>query len=314
MPSPPGSPRSTAPSTSSTSGISRSTSLWRRSPSAAGGAASDPYVSTSTRTQLDEVGDWWHANRPMASLSARHGPLPLGQIRFGRHRLARVLCSGDFSSGGGHYGGAYGVTQVYGTYPLQFWDQWPRLTRWDTTPALLTPTATFRRSTTVTTARPAATAGPPRIRTAGQRHDHELLHICSGGYGNINLAFHQRCIDEQMLPEINGAACLTSASTFLDVPPSHPFFSYVETLVSNGVTGGCAPSYYCPDSPVTRAQMAVFLLKVEVRRGPRSAARDRHRVCRRPGRLLRRRLDRGARRTRRDGRLRKRAATAPTPR
>ena len=34
-----------------------------------------------------------------------------------------VLCSGDFGSGGNHYGGGYAVTQVYGTYPLQMWDQ-----------------------------------------------------------------------------------------------------------------------------------------------------------------------------------------------
>jgi hypothetical protein len=29
------------------------------------------------------------------------------------------------------------------------------------------------------------------------------------------------------------------------------------------VTGGCAPSHYCPNNPVTRAQMAVFLLKAK---------------------------------------------------
>ena len=83
------------------------------------------------------------------------------------------------------------------------------------------------------------------------------------GWGYVSFEFHQRCIDEQMMPEINGASCLTEASTFLDVPPSHPFFDYVETLAAIGVTGGCAPSYYCPDNPVTRAQMAVFLLKAK---------------------------------------------------
>ena len=64
-----------------------------------------------------------------------------------------------------------------------------------------------------------------------------------------------------MMPEINGASCLTQASTFIDVPPSHPFYQYVETLAANGVTGGCGGAYYCPDASVTRAQMAVFLLK-----------------------------------------------------
>jgi hypothetical protein len=54
-----------------------------------------------------------------------------------------------------------------------------------------------------------------------------------------------------------------AAATFADVPPSHLFFPFVERLYAAGVTGGCAtsPLAYCPDSPVTRGQMAVFLLK-----------------------------------------------------
>jgi hypothetical protein len=45
-----------------------------------------------------------------------------------------------------------------------------------------------------------------------------------------------------------------------DVPTSHPFFSYVEALYASGITAGCG-SGYCPDDPVTRGQMAVFLTK-----------------------------------------------------
>lgn len=53
------------------------------------------------------------------------------------------------------------------------------------------------------------------------------------------------------------------AATFNDVPTSHPFFQFVEALKASGITGGCsaAPPLYCPDSPVTRGQMAVFLAK-----------------------------------------------------
>ena len=47
---------------------------------------------------------------------------------------------------------------------------------------------------------------------------------------------------------------------FLDVPPAHGFRPFVTTLARNGVTAGCGGGNYCPDSPVTRAQMAVFLL------------------------------------------------------
>jgi len=36
---------------------------------------------------------------------------------------------------------------------------------------------------------------------------------------------------------------------------------WIEALKSDGVTGGCGSGNYCPNNPVTRAQMAVFLLK-----------------------------------------------------
>jgi hypothetical protein len=49
------------------------------------------------------------------------------------------------------------------------------------------------------------------------------------------------------------------AATFTDVPTSHPFFRFVEALVASGITGGCGGGLYCPDDPITRAQMAVFL-------------------------------------------------------
>lgn len=50
-------------------------------------------------------------------------------------------------------------------------------------------------------------------------------------------------------------------ATFNDVPTSNPFFQYVEALAASGVTGGCGNGNYCPDTPVTRGQMAVFLAK-----------------------------------------------------
>lgn len=44
-----------------------------------------------------------------------------------------------------------------------------------------------------------------------------------------------------------------------DVPTSHPFFRFIEALAAAGVTGGCSAGSYCPDTAVTRGQMAVFL-------------------------------------------------------
>ena len=45
------------------------------------------------------------------------------------------------------------------------------------------------------------------------------------------------------------------------MPTDTPFYRFIETLFHKGVTGGCAGGGYCPTNPVTRAQMAVFLLK-----------------------------------------------------
>ena len=49
--------------------------------------------------------------------------------------------------------------------------------------------------------------------------------------------------------------------TFGDVPLSDPGFQYIEALVSSGITAGCGGGNYCPDNPLTRRQMAVFLAK-----------------------------------------------------
>jgi len=51
------------------------------------------------------------------------------------------------------------------------------------------------------------------------------------------------------------------ASTFSDVPVSDPAFQYVEALAASGITGGCGGGKFCPDNPVTRRQMAIFLSK-----------------------------------------------------
>ena len=52
-------------------------------------------------------------------------------------------------------------------------------------------------------------------------------------------------------------------ATFNDVPTSHPFFQFIEALNASGITAGCqaSPPLYCPDAPLTRGQMAVFLAK-----------------------------------------------------
>jgi S-layer family protein len=48
---------------------------------------------------------------------------------------------------------------------------------------------------------------------------------------------------------------------FTDVPPTYWAGAWIKQLVAEGVTSGCGTGTYCPESPVTRAQMAVFLVK-----------------------------------------------------
>jgi hypothetical protein len=53
------------------------------------------------------------------------------------------------------------------------------------------------------------------------------------------------------------------AATFSDVQDTYWAWAFVERLYNAGVTGGCStnPLQFCPDTAVTRDQMAVFLLK-----------------------------------------------------
>jgi|GEM_PF-4998799 len=56
-------------------------------------------------------------------------------------------------------------------------------------------------------------------------------------------------------------AVLFPSSIFDDVPADHPYYSYISMLKARGVTVGCSlnPPLYCPDSYVTRDQMAAFI-------------------------------------------------------
>jgi hypothetical protein len=49
--------------------------------------------------------------------------------------------------------------------------------------------------------------------------------------------------------------------SFGDVPATSSFYPFVETILHNGITGGCASASYCPTTPTTREQMAVFALE-----------------------------------------------------
>jgi hypothetical protein len=52
-----------------------------------------------------------------------------------------------------------------------------------------------------------------------------------------------------------------AVATFNDVSVIDPGYRFIEALVAAGITSGCGGGNYCPDAPLTRRQMAVFLSK-----------------------------------------------------
>ena len=93
-----------------------------------------------------------------------------------------------------------------------------------------------------------------------------LVRGVTGGCGNGAYCPGGLVTREQMavflLKTLMGPAYLPPACTapvFNDVPCSNPFAPWINALVARGVTSGCGAGNYCPGSPVTRAQMSVFL-------------------------------------------------------
>ncbi|HEY7114332.1 MAG TPA: S-layer homology domain-containing protein [Thermoanaerobaculia bacterium] len=57
-------------------------------------------------------------------------------------------------------------------------------------------------------------------------------------------------------------------SSFTDVPTSEPFYKKIETLLHTGITAGCTATTYCPNDPVSRGAMAIFIAKGLAGGGP----------------------------------------------
>jgi hypothetical protein len=54
-----------------------------------------------------------------------------------------------------------------------------------------------------------------------------------------------------------------AVGVFPDVPTTHWAAAWIEQLLLEGITAGCGGGLYCPEDSVTRAQMAVFLLRAK---------------------------------------------------
>ena len=95
-----------------------------------------------------------------------------------------------------------------------------------------------------------------------------LHHSITGGCGGTNYCPGNPTTREQMavfvLVAKEGAGYTPPACTtpvFADVPANSPFCRFIEELARRAVVTGCGGGNYCPTQPVTREQMAVFVLR-----------------------------------------------------
>ena len=54
-----------------------------------------------------------------------------------------------------------------------------------------------------------------------------------------------------------------TGTVFADVPTTHWAADWIEQLAAEGVTGGCGGGNYCPDTMLSRAEMAIFMLRTK---------------------------------------------------
>jgi len=98
--------------------------------------------------------------------------------------------------------------------------------------------------------------------TSPYPHDNNVDHVfelytVQGNFIHPTLKFRSAYVE--YLRRVSPAPGI---ATFDDVPTSDIYFQFIEALASSGITVGCdAVPNYCPDRPITRAEMAVFLAK-----------------------------------------------------
>ena len=94
---------------------------------------------------------------------------------------------------------------------------------------------------------------------------------------DISLYIDSIVIADSYIGPMNGAPCAPTSGTFIDDDDSI-FEADIEALAGAGITRGCNPPHndrYCPNNPVTRGQMAAFLVRaLNLPAGPAGAFTD----------------------------------------
>ncbi len=86
--------------------------------------------------------------------------------------------------------------------------------------------------------------------------------VGGGNYG-LNQDIKRQSMAVFILKAQHGICYIPPPCTgiFADVPCSSNFAPWIEAMANEGITGGCGGGMFCPQNPVRRDQMAVFLLK-----------------------------------------------------
>ena len=113
----------------------------------------------------------------------------------------------------------------------------------------------------------------PNLGALGNNGGFTQTHALLAGSPAIDAGANCAATDQRGVTRPQGTACdigayeyvppLPPTATFGDVPINYWAWQYIEAIYNAGITGGCStsPMEYCPTDTVTRAQMAVFLLR-----------------------------------------------------
>jgi hypothetical protein len=106
-------------------------------------------------------------------------------------------------------------------------------------------------------------AGSPFCSWIQEQSAAGVMAGCGGGQFCPDAAISREQIAVVLLRTADAAAdppaCTAGRERFADVPASSPFCRWIEEMARRRVVSGCGDGRYCPQAPVTRGQLAVFL-------------------------------------------------------
>ncbi|MGE5277423.1 MAG: FG-GAP-like repeat-containing protein [Acidobacteriota bacterium] len=132
------------------------------------------------------------------------------------------------------------------------------------TPSIAAPTSVPPGSTGVTASVPAV-AGHSYLwsLTGGSITGGQGTHVVTFTAGPAGTTMSLEVVESLSASCSSEAGKAKVQVDFLDVPPSHLFHDAIVSIARAGITSGCGAGRYCPELPVSRSSMSVFILRGE---------------------------------------------------